>query len=259
MRRLGLGLGLNGGNGNGAGAGAPPSRPASTTMLVMAHPDSSLVLSGSSVSEFKELIAGSVNFINEFGGTLWPRREAEFDGYNVANTGGDFITYRTPYTAAGLLNNYIASDGSHVAAAGAIALVFKADAVDDGRAWMGSSGNSFKCGMVNASGNKFRFRVRNTGGGIDTVDVACTTGSWHYALMRWTTTHAYLSIDGGAESSVALGASGGMSNMNSRFWMLGDPGAGGRADGQFMEASFFDPADVEDMKAFLEYTYPSLG
>jgi len=235
------------------------SRPASTTMLLIADSDDTLDLTGSAINAFHEQIQGLVDFTNEFGGTKWSRQTAVLDGKNVARTGGDFIEYSSPNTADGKLDAWIASSGD-VAPEGCLVLVFYPTAVDNGKAWLSSRVNlNIEGGMINDGEDKFRFRIRNTGGGMEGPSVACALNTWHYAIMRWNTTHVYLSIDGGAESSVALSATGGCSNMNNRIEILGDSGSGEGAKGDFMELSIIDPADIANMISFLESEYPTLA
>ena len=257
LRQIGLGLGLMRKR-NGSG-GAPPERPASTTMLLIADPDAALDLTGANVNGLHEQIELLVDATYN-SGTKFTRQTAVLDGFNVLRDAGDYCEYRTPNTADGLYKKWIASDGSNVAAEGCIVVVFKPTSVDDGSAFF-SCWNLYNvvAGMLNDGADKFRFSVRDTGGGITEVKVACSLNNWHYAIMRWTTTHIYLSIDGGVETAVAMASTGGVSNMNGRASVFSNSGSGARFRGDFMELSIIDPADIADMEAFLTSNYPELA
>lgn len=240
-------------------ASSIPTRPASTTMLIIADPDAALSLTGASINAFHEQIEALIDFTNEFGGTKWTRQTAVYDGKNAARTGGDYIGYSTPNTADGKLNKWIASVAG-VAAAGCIVLVFYPTTVDDGSGWLSTRVNeNVRLGMLNDGADKFRFQIRDVGGTLVGPAVACALNTLHYAICRWDGTHVYLSIDGGAETSVVQTVPGGCSNTDHRIEAFGDSGGGARARGDFLELSIIDPADVADMAAFLEYTYPTLA
>lgn len=242
------------------GSGGIITRPASTRMLLIADPDAALNLTGANINAFHEQAEELVSFTADTVVAFWTRVSGELDGYGVARHGGDFCNYASPNTANGLLNKWIDSNGSHEATSGCVVLVFKPESVDNGAGWFSSrSAANIECGMVNDGADKFRFRVRNTGGGLEGPALPCALGQWHYAIMRWTSTHAYLSIDGGEEAALALGATGGVSNMNQRMEVLSDGGSGSRARGDFAELSIIDPADIADMEAFLTSNYPELA
>lgn len=239
---------------------APTDRPASTAMLLIADPDAALSLTGSNVNAMREqqelLVA-----CNYGAGTKWTRETAVLDGFNVMRHASAYVEYRFPNTADGKLDKWIASSGG-VSPEGCLVLVFKPTSVETSFGEWFTTAFALYCvqaGMINDGADKLKFAVRDAGGAGASVAVACSLNNWHYAIMRWTTTHIYLSIDGGVETAVAMSSTGGVSNMASRLQVLSDGSTGERARGDFMELSIIDPADIASMEAFLTTNYPELA
>lgn len=234
-------------------------RPA-TSMLLIADPDAALSLTGSNVNSMHEQQELLVD-CNYGAGTKWTRETAVLDGFNVMRHAGAYVEYRFPNIADGKLNKWISSPGGN-APEGCLVLVFKPTSVETVYGEWFTTQFALACvqaGMINDGTDKFKFAIRDTGGTLLSVAVACSLNNWHYAIMRWTTTHIYLSIDGGVETAAAMGTEGGVSNMASRLQVLSDGATGERARGDFMELSIIDPADRVQMAAFLEQNYPTLA
>jgi hypothetical protein len=223
-----------------------PVRPASTALLFIADPDSNLGLTGSAVNTIADAIAAATTAT--FGGAKASRQLAVLNGYNVLR--GSCEQYLTPNDAAGKMDAYItdAEDGCVVG-------VFKPAANTD-YLYRSRTVTSFEIKMVNDGGTpKLSALVYDTVGGTAEVKIACALSAWHTFAMRWTTDTLYLSVDGGAEQSMALGTAGGVRLLSHRMDLLGSLDVGGTFTGDFMELSVIDQTDRVQWLAFARHKY----
>lgn len=236
------------------------------TFLVKAYPDGALTLSGSEPKDVTAYAAevGGISLTAEFVTAYWKRQLAAFDGFNVTeDNAGQFCNYRSPAGASGELKAFFTSDGSNNCAAGSLVGVWQPNAVGDSF-FSGRTLANLEIRCDSHSGqDKLVFGLRNVGGGMEYVRVPVTLGQMLAFVARWTATHIYLSVNGGAEVSLALAATGGCSNMNSAFEMFGDSGSGENCDGRFLEFGFIDQSvDASYRAALWNYwnqEYPSIG
>lgn len=241
--RLGLGLSRDAVSGGG---GAAVARPASTALLFIADPDANLSLTGANVNSMTDTIAAVTATA---GGTKATRQLAVLNGYNVLR--GASEQYLTPNTAAGKMDAYVS------ATAGCIVGVFKPAANTD-YLYRSRTVSSIAIEMVDDAGTpKLQVTVRDQDGSSISIKIAAALAAWHTFTVRWTASTLYLSVDGGAESSAALSATGGggVSNLSHRMDLLGSLDVGGTFTGDWMEMGVIAGADVAAWQAFVESEY----